>query len=95
MEASNVTSKESCVDSLACVDVHQLGSSKTEARECLLDLVDLSTADSLDLSFTDSVAVEDDLGWISSVRALESLACVGHSSTQIVGRLLANVVLHD
>lgn len=78
---SYVTSKESCVDSLASVNVHQLGGTKTEARECLLNLVDFSTANSLDLSFADSVAVEDDLGWISSVSTLESLTCVGHSCT--------------
>lgn len=83
LEPSGVTSKESGVNSLACVDVHQLGRvNKAKAREGLPDLVDLSTADSLNLSLTNSISVEDDPGWEGSVGSFESLTSACHSSTE-------------
>jgi len=74
LEAANISSEESGVDSLAGVDVDQLGGfAETQARECLLDLVDLSPAESLDLALTNTVPVEDDLSWVAAVGSLEGL----------------------
>lgn len=72
--ATDISSEQSGVDPLARVDVHQLRVSEAEARERLLDLVDLSTAYSLDLSFTNTISVEDDLSWVSTIGSLERLA---------------------
>ena len=42
----------------------------------MLDLVDLSAAESLDLALSYTISVEDDLGWIVSVGSLEGFAGV-------------------
>ena len=75
MVASNISSEQSGVDPLARVDVHQLCIGKAKARKRLLDLIDLSTAYSLDLSFTNTISVEDDLSWVGTVGSLECLTC--------------------
>jgi len=96
LEASGRPGKDTGVDSLAGVDIHQLrGVLEPEAGECLLDLVDLGFADSFDLAFANTVSVEDDLVGVSSVGSLERFAGVGHSSAEGVGSLLAYVVLDN
>ena len=63
------------VDSLAGVDVHELGGvTEPKTSECLLDLGDLRTADTLDLTFTNTVSVEDEAGWECAVGSFEGLA---------------------
>lgn len=78
-ESANITAKESCVNSLLGVDVHELSISQAQSIQSLLDLVDLSSADSLNLSLTNSVSVEDDLCWVCAIGSLEGFACSIHS----------------
>ena len=78
-ESANITAKESCVHSFGCVDVHEFGIVETQATESLLDLVDLSSADSLDLSLTNSVSVENDVFWIGSICSFEGFTSTVHT----------------
>ena len=78
-ESANITAKESCVHSFGRVDVHELGVIEAQATESLLDLVDLSSADSLNLSLTNSVSVENDLCWVGSISFFEGFASTGHT----------------
>lgn len=94
LEASRLSSEEAGVHSLTGVDVHQLGGvSKSSGGECLLDLVDLSSADTLNLALTDSVSVEDDLSRVGTVGTLEGFASRGHTCAERVGGFLSDVVL--
>jgi len=95
LEASWLASEDPGVDPLGGVDVHQLGGPQTESREGLFDLVDLSPANSLDLAFTNSVSVEDDLSWVGAVGSLEGFTGIGHTSAERVGSFLSNIVLDD
>lgn len=96
LEAAYIASEDPRVDSLAGVDVHELGGfANAEASQCLLDLVDLSTANSLDLSLTNAVSVEDDLSRISSIGSLESFTSICHACAKRVGRFLTYIILHD
>jgi len=96
LETTRIASEESRVHSLAAVDVHQLARVRDSSTgQCLLDLVDLWAAETLDLTFTNTISVEDDLGWIGSVGSLECLACVAHSFAEVVGSLLTNIVLNN
>ena len=59
------------------------------------NLIDLSTADSLNLSLTNSISVEDDLGRISTIGSLESFTGIGHTCAKRVGSFLAYIILHN
>ena len=61
--------------------------------ERLLDLFDLWDTDALDLSFTDAIAIEDDLGRSSTIVTFEGFNGTGHSSLQVRGTFLAYFVL--
>jgi len=96
LETASATSEESRVHSLADVEIHQLarvGESCT--GKCLLDLVDLWAADTFNLTLTNTVSVEDDLGWIGSVGSLECLNCAAHSFAEVVGSFLTNIILKN
>ena len=96
LEPANISSEESGVDSLAGVDIEELGrAAKAKPGERLLDLVDLSAADTLDLSFTNTVSVEDDLCWIGTIGSLEGLTGSVHSIAERVSSFLAYVILDD
>jgi hypothetical protein len=68
-----LTSENSGINSLAGVDVHQLSLTQAESREGLFDLVDLSLANSLNLSFTNTIPVEDNLSRVGSIGSLEGI----------------------
>lgn len=61
----------------------------------MLDLVDLSPADTLDLSFTNTISVEDDLGWVGTIGSLECLTSRAHTCAEGVGSLLTDIVLNN
>jgi hypothetical protein len=63
--------------------------------ESLLDLLELRSADTLDLTLTYTIAVEDNLGWGRTVVALERFNGAGHACLQICGPFLANFILDD
>ena len=60
-----------------------------------LDLLDLGHTDALNLTLTDTVAVENNLLWSRTVVALESLNSTRHASLQVRRAFLANLVLDD
>lgn len=73
LESADLTIKDSSVDTLAAVDVHELARVLTTSLdECRLDLFDLWDTDALDLSFTDSISVEDDSSWVGAIVLLEA-----------------------
>lgn len=94
LEASWSTSEDSGVYSLASVDVHQLcGVSNALLSESLLDLGDLSSADTFNLSFTNTISVEDYLSRISAVGSLEGFTGILHTNAKSVGSFLTYVIL--
>ena len=94
LESTNVTCEESGVHPLAGVHVEQLRRvAKAKSREGLLDLVDLSSAHSFDLSLTNTISVEDDLCWVGTIGSLEGLASVSHSIAESISRFLTDVIL--
>lgn len=96
LESTWLTTEQASVNSLRGVDVKELGGiAETKSSKCLLNLVDFSTADTLDLSFTNTISVEDDLSWVSSVNSFESFKSVGHGNTKRVRSFLTDVVLND
>lgn len=83
LESARLTTKQASVDSLGGIDVEELGRvTDPKSRECLLNLVDFSTADTLDLTFSNTISVEDDLSWIGAVNSLECLKSIRHSNTE-------------
>lgn len=96
LESTDITGKESGVDPLARVDVQELGGgTKAKSSKGLLDLVDLSTADTFDLSFSDTISVEDDLCWRGTIGPFEGLTSLGHSIAERVSGFLAYVILDN
>ena len=76
--AAWISGEESGVDPLAAVDVHQLASvSLTDADNRLLDLGDLGAADTFDLTFSNTVSVDENVIWKLTVvvisKGLESV----------------------
>jgi len=95
LEGSHVTSKDSGVDSLTHVDVHEL-SGEAEGSNGCFDLVNLGAADGSNLALTDSIAVEDDLSrCLAVVGPLESIDCFSHSFVKRVSCLLTDVSLNN
>ena len=95
LESANITSKESGINSFLCIDIHELGFIETQAGESLLYLVDFGSADSLDLSLTNSVSVEDDLSWIGSIGFFEGFTSSTHTLTEVIGGLLTHIILNN
>jgi len=94
LESTDVACEESGVHPLTGVHVEQLRRvTKAKSREGLLDLVDLSSAHSFDLSLTNTISVEDDLCWVGTIGSLEGLASVGHSIAESISGFLTDVVL--
>ena len=60
-----------------------------------LDLLDLGHTDALNLTLTDTVAVENNLLWSRTVVALERLNSTRHASLQVRRAFLANLILDD
>ena len=95
-EAADVTSKEASVHTLGCIDVHHLATGlKASVLDCLLDLSDFRSAKALNLAFTNTISVEDDLLWVAAVGSLEGLQCTSHTDTQVVRAFLSNIILND
>jgi hypothetical protein len=67
----------------------------TSLDECRLDLFDLWNTDALDLTFTDSISVEDDPGRVGAVVLFEAFQGFDNAGLQRGGTLLANFVLDD
>ena len=63
--------------------------------EGLFDLLDLRHTDALNLAFTNTVAVEDDLRWSCTVVSLERLDGIRHARLQVRRAFLANLILDD
>ena len=73
-EAADCTSENPRVHTLARVDVHELaGLSDAAGGKGCLNLLDFRHTNSLNLSLTDSVAVEDYPRWQGAVILLECL----------------------
>ena len=95
-KSTDLSIKDSSVDTLAAVDIHQLARVLTTSLdECRLDLFDLWNTDALDLTFTDSISVEDDPGRVGAVVLLEAFQSFDNAGLQRGGTLLANFVLDD
>ena len=61
----------------------------------LLDLLQLGSADALDLALTNTVSVENDLAWGSTVVPLERFDGAGHARLQIRRTFLADFILDN
>jgi len=73
LKCADLTIKDSSVDTLAAIDIHQLARVLTTSLdECRLDLFDLRNTDALDLAFTDTVSVEDNPGRVGAIVLLEA-----------------------
>jgi hypothetical protein len=96
LESADLTIKDSSVDTLAAVDVHELARVLTTSLdECRLNLFDLWDTDALDLSFTDSISVEDNPSWIGAIVLLEAFQCFDDAGLERGGTFLANLILDD
>jgi hypothetical protein len=85
LESTRLSTEQTSIDSLGGIDVHELGGiTESKSSKCLLNLIDFSTADSLDLTFTNTISVEDDLSWIGTIDSFEGLASVFHANTESV-----------
>lgn len=65
------------------------------SSESLLDLLKLRSADALDLALTNTIAVENDLAWGSTVVPLERFDGAGHACLQIRRAFLADFILDN
>ena len=63
--------------------------------ESLFDLFDLRHTDALNLALADTIAVEDDLRWKSTIVALERFKSTRHARLQIPRTFLADLILDD
>lgn len=82
-KGADITIKDSSVDTLAAVDVHQLARVLTTSLDdCRLDLFNLGDADALNLAFTDTVSVEDDPSRVGSVVLFEAFQSLDHAILQ-------------
>lgn len=96
MEATWIATEQSRIDAFAAVDIEQFGLlSKTSISDSLLDLDDLRSADSFNLTFTNTVTVEDDTSRERTILSLECLKSTRHTNTKVVGTFLADIVLND
>ena len=80
LEAVRVTSEDPRIDSLASIDVHKLARVReTLLGQRLLYLFDLRDTDSLNLTFSNSITIEDNLAWVTTILSLEGIQCLDHS----------------
>ena len=94
--ATWLSSKQSSVDSLAAIDVHEFAwIGLTTTYKSLFNLSDFRTADTFDLAFSYTISVEDYLSRIRPVSSLKSLTCVSHSLAQIIWSFLTNIILYN
>lgn len=82
-ESANLASENSGVHALTSVDVHEFGID-TGRLESSSDLLNLRNTDSLYLSLTDTVTIEEDAGREGSVILFESGKSISHSSLEVV-----------
>ncbi len=96
LKCADLTIKDSSVDTLAAIDVHQLARVLTTSLdECRLDLFDLRNTDALHLAFTDTVSVENNPGRVSAIVLFEAFQGFDYTGLQRGGAFLANFILDD
>jgi len=91
-ETAYSTSEDSSVHALASVNVHELGV-LTKSLDSSLNLVYLGYTHSLNLAFTDTIAIEDDASGISAIVLFKGFHGILHTILEVVRSFLANLVL--
>lgn len=95
-EVADSTVKDASVHTLASVDVHHLaGIQSAETGQSTTDLLDLWDADTLHLTFSNTISVENQSGRVGSIHPLEVLQSIQHAALQSGASFLANLVLGD
>ena len=96
LEWAYVSTEDSCVDSLANIDIHELSLRNSKIWEGWLDLVYFWFADTLNLSLSHTISVEDDSFWeCPPIVLLERLTSLCHPFLKRVSWFLAKFALND
>jgi hypothetical protein len=67
----------------------------TSLDDCRLDLFDLWNTNALNLTFTDTIPVENDSGRIRTIVTLEALQSFSDAVLQSCGPFLTNLILDN